>query len=238
MSSPNQLSFLPDDYMERKAQRRTNVICASLFTIVLAAIASAFYVSDKALAVVEKQHAEIEKQFADAAKKIEQKKQMQEKQRLVAHQAELTASLLEKVPRSNLLAELTNSLPTGVSLLDMTMDSHLIAPPPPPPAKTVYEEKQNQIAAEKHAAEAAVQPKKFDVSIKLTGVATNDGQVAEFIKKLSKSTLLKDVNLVVVDEFLLEKEPVRKFQLEMSLNPTAEVKALADSKTAAVPVNK
>ena len=30
-AAPNELSFLPDDYLERKARRRTNAICAVLF---------------------------------------------------------------------------------------------------------------------------------------------------------------------------------------------------------------
>ena len=53
---------------------------------------------------------------AQAARPIEQFQKLQEKQRTMAMQAELTSSLIEKVPRSFLLAELTNSLPTGVSL--------------------------------------------------------------------------------------------------------------------------
>src|SRR5256885_8539904 len=110
MSSPNQLSFLPDDYLERKAQRRTNVICAVLFVVVLVAIASAFTITERTNHAVERRHAEMEKQYAEAAKRLEQVNQMQEKQKRMAHQAELTASLLEKVPRTHLLAEITNSL--------------------------------------------------------------------------------------------------------------------------------
>src|SRR3982751_1189733 len=115
MTSPNQLSFLPDDYLERKAQRRTNVICAMLFVIVLAAIAGAFTVTERSNHAVERQHADIERAYAEAAKRLEQVNEMQEKQKRMAHQAELTASLLEKVPLSHVLAEVTNALPTGVS---------------------------------------------------------------------------------------------------------------------------
>src|SRR5438876_10790009 len=95
MTSPNQLSFLPDDYLERKTQRRTNVICAVLFVIVLVMISLAFTITERSIRIVEKQHTEVEKQYAEAAGRLEQVKQMQEKQRTMAHQAELTASLLE-----------------------------------------------------------------------------------------------------------------------------------------------
>ena len=50
---------------------------------------------------------------------IEEVKDLQQKQEIMARQAELASSLLEKVPRSNLLAEITNSLPNGVSLIDL-----------------------------------------------------------------------------------------------------------------------
>jgi hypothetical protein len=37
MAAPNELSFLPDDYLERKARRRANALCASLSVIVMGA---------------------------------------------------------------------------------------------------------------------------------------------------------------------------------------------------------
>src|SRR5205085_8190197 len=104
-------------------------------------------------------------------------------------QAEQTASLLEKVTRSHVLAEVTNSLPTGVSLLDLSMDSKERTAPPPPVAKTMYQQKVNEIAAEKRAVEAMTEIKHFDVTLKVTGVAMTDVQVAQFINKLSRSNL-------------------------------------------------
>src|SRR5882724_7383292 len=123
MASPNQLSFLPDDYLERKAQRRTNAICAGLFLIVMVTIGLAFTVSERSTRDIDKRHEDKLREFTNEARRIQQAEKMQDKQRTMARQAELAASLLEKVPRSFLLAELTNSLPPGVSLLDMSMES-------------------------------------------------------------------------------------------------------------------
>jgi arginyl-tRNA--protein-N-Asp/Glu arginylyltransferase len=122
MSAPSQLSFLPDDYLKRKAQRRANAICAFLFLVIMSAIVSAFTVSERSLKNVEKMHASVEQDYAVAAKKLEQVQEMQNKQHMMAQQAELAATLLEKVPRSFVLAELTNNLPAGLSLLDFTME--------------------------------------------------------------------------------------------------------------------
>jgi len=219
MTSPNQLSFLPDDYLERKAQRRTNVICAGLFIIVMIAIGSAFSITERSMRQIELQHTAVEQEYTEAAKRIEAVQRMQEKQRTMAHQAELTASLLEKVPRSFLMADITNSMPSGVSLLDFTMDTKAEMIPVKVP------EKRNTISAESPSTPppAPQMQKIFSVTMKMTGVAGTDVQVAQFITKLNRSELLKDVNLVISDEFKVGNEVLRKFQIEMMLNPNAQV---------------
>jgi Tfp pilus assembly protein PilN len=239
MSAPNQLSFLPDDYLERKAQRRANVICATLFVIVVGAIGSAFKLAEDSLKDVERRHADVETQYADAAKRIEQVQQMQEKQRTMARQAELTAQLLERVPRSFVLAEVTNALPEGVSLIDLALDSKVRRPVsvPNPSANTSFEQRRQAAAAA--AGQKAQQPEQqavqYDVTIKVVGMAYTDVQVAKFIANLNRSDMLQDVNLVVTDQFnpdSKQRDPnkddpgadMRKFEITLSLRPDAEVK--------------
>jgi Tfp pilus assembly protein PilN len=240
MSAPNQLSFLPDDYLARKAQRRANLICATLFIVAAGAIGAVFMVSERATRAVLARHEEIDTRYTEAAKGIEQVREMQDKQQKMVHQAELTASLLEKVPRSYLLAEFTNSLPGGVSLIDFTLESRVKQAPPPPP-KSAFDQKKAELEAAaaanaaagkaaKSATPAPPQPKLYDVYLKLSGVAQTDVQVAQFIAKLNRSKLLTDVNLLQVDQYIVDQDKVRKFQLEMMLNPTASVDPSKDEK--------
>src|SRR3954470_20122118 len=123
MSAPNQLSFLPDDYLERKARRRANILCGVLAVIVLGVIVSAFQYMEKITKAVDAKYQVVEQQYADAARRIEKVNQMRAQQQQVVRRAELAASLVEKVPRSNVLAEFTNSLPQGLSLLTLNMES-------------------------------------------------------------------------------------------------------------------
>ncbi|MGH7214943.1 MAG: PilN domain-containing protein [Tepidisphaeraceae bacterium] len=240
MSSPNQLSFLPDDYLERKRQRRTNVICCFLFMVVMAAIGSAFTLTERTVKKVEAEHAAVEADYTEAAKRIEQVKSMQDKQRKMANQAELTSSLLEKVPRSYLMAEITNAMPGGVSLLDFTLDARKRAAPSAASSsnKTALEKKKSRDAAAKQAASAPPAPTTYDVHMKMTGIAATDVQVAQFITKLNQSRLLKDVNLVISDEFEQDSEKLRRFQIELMLNPTAQVDPTEkkDTKTVSVEI--
>jgi len=239
MSSPSQLSFLPDDYLERKSQRRTNVICAGLFLVVTVAIGGAFAFSDKALKKARDENADASLKYSEAARPIQQFQQLQEKQRTMAHQAELTSSLLEKVPRSFLLAELTNAMPPGVSLIEMKLDSKRRAVPAPPP-KSAFEQKREAASGVVKEAPAPPPVRQYDVEVKLTGMASTDVQVAQFISKLNGSPMLKDVNLVISDEFATQEERLRKFEIELMLNPACEVEALQrnNTKTAAAEVTK
>jgi len=223
MKSPNDLSFLPDDYLERKQQRRTNTIFAVLFLTEMVAIGGAFSYTERSMVNVETMHTRLDADYADAAKRIAQVQQMQDKQRQMSQQAELSAALLEKIPRSFLLAELTNALPSGVSLTDFVMESKLRAAPAPTGPQTAFEKRQ---AAEARKV-VVPQAKVYDVVMKVTGLADNDVQVAQFITKLNRSKMLRDVNLVYTDTSKGDEQTkdMRKFQMEMAIDPGADVQA-------------
>ncbi|HEX2970773.1 MAG TPA: hypothetical protein VHP11_00470, partial [Tepidisphaeraceae bacterium] len=141
MSSPNTLSFLPDGYFENKAQRRANAICAVMFIVVIGAMWAAFTISERATRRVEKEYVSVQQIYTAEAKRIVQLKQMQDKQKRMAHQADLAASLLEKIPRSNVLAEITNNCDAAaVSLLDLSLDSKERAKPVQAAPKTAYQQ--------------------------------------------------------------------------------------------------
>lgn len=225
MSAPNQLSFLPDDYLQRKAQRRANVVCATLFLLVVTGIGTSFALAERSLKRVEKRAIEVDREYADAARRIQQVQQMQERQRTMARQADLTAQLLEKVPRSFLLAEITNALPAGVSLLDLHLDSKLRKPRTETVPAGVTAAEQRRLAREKKNQPQLPEAKQYDVTIRVTGIAYTDVQVARFITSLNASRVLKDVNLVVTETLEPKEkdggEVMRKFSLEMTLTGEA-----------------
>jgi Tfp pilus assembly protein PilN len=215
MSQNEKVSFLPEDYLDQKAQRRTNVICAALAGIVMAAIGAAFSLTEKVNRQAEMRHSQVERQYAEASKQIQQFQDLEKKERTMARQAELASSLLEKIPRSNILAEMTNAVPPGVSLTEFTLDSKRVISAKPGPQGTFDSAK-----AALTAANAPAEPIVYDVTITIGGTASNDVQVAEFIHRLSLSPLFKDVNLVISDELPaddLKLVKLRHFQVAMGL---------------------
>ena len=99
------------------------ILCGAMFLIVAMILASWWHVRSKSHAKIVAEFNEVNDNYVEAARKIEQVKRMHEQQREVVHHAELAASLVERVPRSNMLAEITNALPIGVSLIDLSMTS-------------------------------------------------------------------------------------------------------------------
>jgi len=57
-----------------------------------------------------------------------------------------------------------------------------------------------------------------------------------FIRRLNESKLLKDVNLVITDQFDKDNESLRKFVIECMLDPKAEVTPEDVNKTRATEV--
>jgi Tfp pilus assembly protein PilN len=203
--------------------------------VVIGGLAAAFNTSEKATRRIDSEYAAVEAQYVQEAQRIQQVREMQEKQKTMARQAELTASLLERIPRSHMLAEITNNMPAGLSLLELQMESKLRPKPAAATPAPANRRPARPGAAPAVTAPPPPEPKLHDVFLKLTGVARTDVQVAQYMNNLSRSPLLRDINLVISDEFVLDKERLRRFQIEMMLDPVAEAPANAgDSKTVRV----
>jgi Tfp pilus assembly protein PilN len=241
MNAPNELSFLPDDYLAKKANRRTNVICGILFGLVMVGIGGTFSLMEREVRKAEVENIAVNQKFSEAARPIAQFQQLQEKERTMSHQAELAASLLEKVPRSVILADVTNSLPTGVSLTDFTLESKKRAAPTPVAVQPGGLSPRPLAGPGSAAATPAQQQSGalvYDTAMKVGGLAQTDVQVASFIAKLNGSRYFRDVNLIISETF--QKNPndpvLRQFKIEMILNPEADASVPNNTNTAAVEV--
>ena len=116
------LNFVPDDYAQSNESRRTNLIYLVLFAVVMTALGGSF------ASIKIRQHAcrtseeLINARMTEIQEAIMQFEELQTKKRDMMKTAVTTIELLEPVPRSILLASLTNNLPPGVSLSEV----HLI----------------------------------------------------------------------------------------------------------------
>ena len=212
--------FLPEGYADRRRRRRTDAICLGLFVAVIGTTGVTITRPYKQLVRAEQEHREVDVQYADAARRIEQVRQMRLKQKLVADRIEVTASLLEKLPRSNLLADLTNALPAGLSLTDCTLEAKQVTAAPAPAGQTSFDQRRNQAAG---PAPAAPQPLSYETTLTVVGVAYTEGQVSDFIDALGRSSYFSSVDLRWVRKgSSAEKtdDAMRTFMVTLSIDPT------------------
>ncbi|MBN2130467.1 MAG: PilN domain-containing protein [Sedimentisphaerales bacterium] len=219
-----QLDFLPEDYVERKAQQRTNIICLSLFLVVLAGVGCGFAITESRQERIDEQLVRVNDEMKQADQSLRQLELLEQKRQQMMKKASVSASLMESVPRSLLIATVTNNLPAGVSLRSLELDSKEVKPVRATPDRRASTTKKKVVSKSQPAEEPAPEspePTRWETSMEIIGVAPSDLQVAEFVRRLHRSTLFKEVGLVFSEEEIVEEESLRHFKLAIRLDPDA-----------------
>jgi len=210
------INFVPDDYVQNNESRKTNLMYLVLFGVVMIALCSSFMtikIRQRACGIKEKLVTTKMSQIQEAIKQFEE---LQSKRGAMMRTALTTAELLEPVPRSVLLASLTNNLPQGVSLLKVS----LVQKEPKQTSRVAPTSKYQAAQAKKAAAakDKVSQEKLLETHIDIEGMAPSDLQVAAYIERLSNSSLLDNVALVESKEHKVEDSAtLRQFKLTAML---------------------
>ncbi len=217
MSQPNDLSFLPDDYVARRAKARANRLCGSLLLVTILSVAGAFTYAQNSLDSIKLEHATVNAEFRREADRLKRLDTLQKSQEELARRAKLAESLIEKMPRTEVLDSVKQELPAGMSLLEVVMNSRVRAVIKTP--EQILAEKQARKPKNKAADKGPedVAPKLYDVTLKVVGMAYTDMQVADYISSLSRAPYFDDVNLLVSREIMFQEQPVRRFEVEMKV---------------------
>jgi Tfp pilus assembly protein PilN len=211
----NTINLLPEDYLQRRHQHRGNLICAMLFGIVIVSICGAAVVSERNCQRTREVCERMNTSYAEAAKLIDEVHELEAQKHKMLDKAKRSAALMERMPRSYLLAMLSNALPKGASLKSVRMAMRTVAEP--------ESKKPKSKAAALKAAAQAMAPR-VAVVLSVTGKATTDVQVARFIARLAAHPLTDVVDLSYSKESKFQQEDaIREFQLTVTLKPDADV---------------
>lgn len=238
-------SFLPEDYISRKADGRANILCLFLFGVVMAGVASAFLVTNRQWASVKEEHKAINAAYEQESKKIEQLKSLEQQRESMIERAEITTELIEKNPRSMLAAEIVRSMPEGVTLLTADLKSKRIvvssrlesggaevkslsgssakSSRSSKSTKSSKSSKAKSSAPAKSEVPAAPRPQapKFESILILTGVGGANQDIADYLQALKKCEMLESVELAYIKETVMSGMTLRKFQIDAKLRDTA-----------------
>lgn len=235
----NDRSFLPEDYLERRFERRTNIFSLTLFAVVMVGVVGAFLVTNRQWNDVRRYQEAINVRYSQAAKDIEQLKMLESQKGQLMEKAELTTALIERVPRSILLAELINRMPTDITLLELEMKSTRITDKAQPKdgdasgkpaakaksggsAKTARSSKDGAPEEPK----GAVTPPRFQTKVILVGVTTTHDSVARYVAMLQKCPLLTNIDLKFSEKTIIRDRDMYKFRIEADIRKDADARRI------------
>jgi len=216
------INLLPNDYLQRRQRRQGNLLALALFTAVVAGIGGAYIASERSHQRTAQIGEQVDAAYADAVKLIEQMQQLETRKTRLLRKAKQTASLQERVPRSYLLAVLTNACPQYTSLVNVRVQFKRIER-----AKTKGTGAGRSGGASKFqtlSQRRSSAPPSSVLELTVTGLANTDVEVAKFIANLARNPLLTSVDLVYSKEKLVNKEVAcREFQITLQLRHDVDV---------------
>lgn len=221
------INFVPDDYIQQRQSSRANSLYLILLVAVLCGIGATFSVLKMRQRSVQAELNQLSQQLSQAKEQIAKLEELKSKNKTRMNVMMMTANLIEPVPRSILLACLTNNLPSGVSLTALEMkekEKPKTASPAPSAAKPGAAKKPAAAvkpgpASAKAASETPAAPPESEVTLTIQGLAPSDIEVANYIANLNEAVLFDQVQLVQSQEREVEGLKFREFRLTARIRP-------------------
>ena len=216
------INLLPEDYTQRRAARRTNAIALVMFAVVMAGMLAGVSFNQKRVNSTQEVLTHVTGEYQNAAKLIEKLNQLDKTKKTAQEKTKMTGELVERQPRSYILALVTNALPETACVVSLKLYSTKEKAPVAPVAsgaRTRGKEKPKEV---------------FVTEMEITGLATTDLDVTMIMTNLKASPLMRTVNLLHTQDKQMDiKDPVtgkvveqrvfRDFKLRVSLNSDVDV---------------
>lgn len=202
------IDFVPNDYIQQRRSSRANFMYLILFVAFMGVVGVTFSIIKIRQRAAQSALVAVNAKMAEAQEQITQLEELQIKGKTMMRTMAMTAELLEPVPKSVILACLTNNLPVGVSLLELKLTVKEAKP------SAFKSASASQYQAASAAAGTAVSKEKIlETHIEIKGIAPSDIEVANYIAQLGDAILLTNVALVESKEHKIDKTKFREFKL-------------------------
>lgn len=211
----NQNSFLPEDYLDRKIARRTNLICVGLFMVMIAAIGAAFFVQNRQDQGTRAELVKVNDSFTKRAEQLRQIKELQDRQQQMIEKAKVVRQLVERIPRSIIVAEMVNNMPPALSLLEFDLETKA---QPAPRNLTAIDRARAKQQKDKDKQDGKVEIVPRQVFVNIEGIAQLERQITEFMGNLTHHRLFDNVGLEFIEQDTIEKTDLFRFRITMELN--------------------
>jgi len=212
----SKVDFLPDNYVQKRVQRRIRAICWGLSLLVVAGVASGLAVTEHRRRKLDQYAQQIRSKVTQAQESLKQLDAVEARRKEVWAKARTSASLVDPLPQSLVIAMITNHLPEGAVLVDYDMRTKQISSHSTETQKTKSRNKRLRQPV-KDTAALANTPPKLQTTFDMMGMAGSDLAVAQFVANLNSAPLIEQVNLRFSKEFESDGVLVRSFMVSAAL---------------------
>lgn len=234
-ASAPQASFLPGDYIARKAAFRNNIITCCLFVMVMGATVGAFAVTHIQWRGLKHRYQEVTAACEAEKKKLSQLDTLRAQREEMMEKAQITATLVERVPRWAVLGEVDFRMPMTMRLDELNLKgtrTDTKAAAAAPKVKTLSGTVAKSKA--KGKGDKSDEPEKpkitaptFSYALTVIGTAEENNDVADYIASLKASPVFKSVELTYIKDEKFEGTVLRKYEIVAALRNDVDQKALA-----------
>jgi Tfp pilus assembly protein PilN len=230
-------SFLPEDFVVETRERRTGLLAVVLFPVMILAVFAAFLVTNRQWTEVRAAQASVDQETERVAREISEMKSLEKIRAQMDAKAELARGLLEPVPRSVLLAVLTNTMPSNVALASFELRTEQIKPtkvdakndakndakadPKTRSARPAPAKPRSGAAAP----EATPEPVRRRTHIVLVGLAPSLLEVGRWMTALERVPVFAAVRLELMEEKALDGVKLSEFRIAIRIEPEADLRA-------------
>ncbi|MEO0629993.1 MAG: PilN domain-containing protein [Planctomycetota bacterium] len=225
-------SFLPEDYVKSRGERRANLLSLSLFGVMMLAVVAAFFATNKKWMFVRDEKRSVNARYVQEAAKIDELKALETQRDELIKKAEVTAALVERVPRSLLFAEIVRRMPEEVKLLELELESEQIkrasaASKKSAGVRTLSGAGKNAGKAKAKDEEETLVPE-YRQTLTLVGVGRDNDNIADYIESLKNCAILSNVELQYIKETKIEQAELRKFELRARIRNGIDARGLVN----------
>jgi Tfp pilus assembly protein PilN len=218
-------SFLPDEYVKGKNEQKANVVILLLFGLVLTGTAAFFALKYQEQRSIASRVKQVRSDFEEESSKIAQLQALEQQRLDLLSRAEVVNALIDRVPRSSLVSELTKGLPRDVSVELVTLKSERVrAEEVAAPAPVEKGAVSNAGEVKAKAAPRRVMPPAFNSTVEVQGLAVLNNDVADYVSALKQSALFSSVELQSISPTLVEDRELRRFRVVLGLKKAADVR--------------
>lgn len=221
MAKQANTSILPEDYFAKRVARRTNVVCLSLFFVVMTGVVATFFVTGRQWDDIEHRAEQVNAQYAAADQQIAQRTEYNKQRDTMQRKARITAALHEPVPKTRILSDLINDAPAQLSWKTFELTTEVSRQAAAPRTGIERLQQKSNAANQKKKVEQdplAILIPKTRINVKLVGIAPKDTDVSDYMRALHDNPLFQAVTLNYTEAEKIDDLEMRMFEFVMKVN--------------------